>query len=377
MSLQSSQPQPRRTRLAWWRWAILAVLVIALGWIGWLLLSLKGAEDKMYQPLPQGRSTVVVGQHGDTPTPSGAIITQSVASGTPHPTLPANPPAATPITGKLNETARFNILLMGVDERPNIEAARSDTMMLVSIDPVKKTAAFISIPRDMAVQIPGYGEHKMNAAYFYGEYYKEPGGGAALAVATVEKLFGVPIKYYVTINFSGFEKVVDALGGVDINVPYAIDDYEYPTPDNGTMRIHFNAGQQHMDGATALIYVRTRHADGDFARQARQRQLITALRSRALQLDVLPRIPGIISSVGDAVRTNISFDEQIGLVRLLTSMGNEQVVQTAISPEMIYAYSGEGDLGDSFKLDFTAANNELAKLFGGDYGYKLVEENTP
>jgi LCP family protein required for cell wall assembly len=310
----------------------------------------------------------VVGQQVSTPTPGASPLAGRATLGanaiTPS-ALPANPTA---VASSNLSSGRFNILVMGVDQRPQNEASRSDTLILVSVNPISKTVAFMSIPRDMAVQIPGYGEDKINSAYFYGEYYKEPGGGPGLAVATVEQLFKVPIKYYLTVNFDGFQKIVDAVGGIDIDVPYAITDDEYPTPDEKTITIHFDAGLQHMDGARALIYARTRHADGDFARQTRQRQVILAVRSKALQLNMLPNLPNLINSVGDTVQTNLTLGDQIGLAQMLSGISSSNVISCAISADMIVPYS-TARLGDSFTLDWKAAAGELNKLFGGDYGY--------
>ncbi len=313
-------------------------------------------------------------QQVSTATPVSVIprLTAGTSSATPT-ALPATPILS---ADSSLSSGRFNVLVMGVDQRPQNEASRSDTLILVSVNPISKTVAFMSIPRDMAVQIPGYGEDKVNSAYFYGEYYKEPGGGPGLAVATVEQLFKVPIKYYLTVNFDGFHKIVDAVGGVDIDVPYAITDDEYPTPDEKTITIHFDAGLQHMDGAQALIYARTRHADGDFARQARQRQLILAVRSKALQLNMLPNLPNLINSVGDTIQTNLTLGDQISLAQMLSGISSSNVISCAISPDMIVPYS-TAKLGDSFKLDWTAAAGELGKLFGGDYGYTMPAADKP
>ena len=123
--------------------------------------------------------------------------------------------------------------------------------MLANVDTISHTVRIMSIPRDLIVTIPGYGRNKINAAYVFGEYYHEPGGGPGLALQTVSKLFDVPIAYYVTLNFDGFRAIVDAVGGVAIDVPYSIDDDAYPDDEegnpNGTITVHFDAGWQLMD----------------------------------------------------------------------------------------------------------------------------------
>ena len=229
---------------------------------------------------------------------------------------------------------RFNVLVLGTDMRPNDtdHTPRSDTIMLANVDTISHTVRIMSIPRDLIVTIPGYGRNKINAAYVFGEYYHEPGGGPALALQTVSNLFNVPVDYYVTLNFDGFRAIVDAVGGMAIDVPYSIDDDSYPDDEdgnpNGTITVHFDAGWQCMDGKTALRYARTRHADNDFARSKRQLQVIMAIRQKALSLDLLPSIPSIIDKLGGLVQTNIPFDQQLGLAQLGFNMrlGHNHVV---------------------------------------------------
>ena len=117
----------------------------------------------------------------------------------------------------------------------NDPLARSDTLIVLSVDPQAKTAGILSVPRDLQVYLPGYGLQKINAAYFFGEADRLPGGGPGLALATVSQLFDVPIPYYITVDFDGFRKVVDELGGIDLYVPEAIDDPLYPGPYNSYM----------------------------------------------------------------------------------------------------------------------------------------------
>ena len=173
---------------------------------------------------------------------------------------------------------RVNVLLMGIDRREGEPGPwRTDTMILFSLDPINKTASMLSIPRDLWVPLPGYNTHeRINSAYVYGELYAYPGGGGEYAKRAVQYNLGVPVDYYVRIDFRGFEAAIDTIGGIDIDVAERIVDNEYPTPDYGTMRLVIEPGPQHMDGDLALKYARTRHgnAGGDIDRAPRQQQVI-------------------------------------------------------------------------------------------------------
>lgn len=203
---------------------------------------------------------------------------------------------------------RLNVLLMGIDRRPDERCpCRSDTMIVATYDPRSKSAGLLSIPRDLYVPIPAQnaGENRINTALFYGEVVKYPGGGPALAKKTVEYNLGIPIHYYVIIDFAGFQKIVDSLGGVDIDVPNAIRDDEYPTMDYRTMTVEIPAGRIHMNGDLALKYARIRHGSSDFDRSRRQMQVILAVRDRALRIDALSRLPQLVVQLRDTVQTDI------------------------------------------------------------------------
>jgi LCP family protein required for cell wall assembly len=221
----------------------------------------------------------------------------------------------------------------------------------------------------MIVDIPGYGKNKVNAAYLFGEYYHEPGGGQALAVQTMSQFFNVPIAYYVAVNFEGFQRVVDTVGGVDIDVPYSLDDYNYPSDDSGDpfgeIHVHFDQGLQHMDGKTALRYARTRHADNDFARNRRQLQVIMAVRQKALSLNLIPAIPNLIDDLGGMVETNIPFDQQLGLVQLGYNLSASNILTTSIDSTMIVPATLP-DGSEGMDLDHEAAKPLLDHFFGLD-----------
>ena len=233
---------------------------------------------------------------------------------------------------------RVNILLLGIDQRDNkIDKGpwRTDTMILVSIDPATKTASMLSIPRDLWVTIPGYGENRVNTAHATGDIRKYPGGGVALAKKTVWYTFGVPVHYYVRINFVGFEKMIDAIGGITIDVEKRIYDEKYPDQNYGTMVVDIPAGIQHMDGKTALQYARARHGSNDFDRMKRQQQVILAARDKVLSLNIpLLRIPQLIELAGSSIQTDMKLDEVIALAGILRTIDSDNIRHGVIDETM-------------------------------------------
>lgn len=247
-------------------------------------------------------------------------------------------------------TSAMNILVMGIDKRDGEEGPfRTDTMLVFHVDPVAKRAAMLSIPRDLLVQLPDYGYgrrlDRINTANVWGDVYNYPGGGPALAKKTIENNFGIPVDRYVVVDFNGFENFIDLIDGIEINVPEPITDHEYPTPDYGYMTIHFDAGPQHMDGETALIYARTRKSTSDFARAERQQQVVLAVRQKVLSLDIISsltpaNIVRIVREVGASVRTDLSIEEMLMLARTVNEIPDSGIRQAVIDSSMVY--DGEG-----------------------------------
>lgn len=237
-----------------------------------------------------------------------------------------------------------NILLLGLDQRNDERGVptRSDTMIVVMVDQERKRVAMVSFPRDMWVEIPGYAPNRINVANFLGDYHKIPGGGPALAKKTLEHNFGLKIDYYARIDFRGFEKIVDTLGGVTVNVERPIRDTEYPTEDYGTMTIYIPAGVQHMNGEVALQYARSRHTENDFGRAKRQQRLLLAIKDRALQLDVIPKLPSLMGTLLDTVQTDIPPTEVLRLARLAKEIGADGVSTLVIDEKLATPFIGEG-----------------------------------
>jgi LCP family protein required for cell wall assembly len=236
---------------------------------------------------------------------------------------------------------RVTILLLGIDARDRVNegASRTDVMTLVTIDPISQTAALLSIPRDLYVPLPGYNEQqRINTAYFWGEINDLPGGGPGFAEETVTYNFGIPLQRYAVIDFEGFKQIVDAVGGVEIDVPQEIIDYEYPTPDYGTEVLQIPAGQVHMDGELALKYVRTRHGDSDFGRLQRQQQVMLAIRDKAVSIGSINRVPEVLNAVSDSLQTDLTLPEILSLAKKWSQVPRENIHNYRIDETMIQPY---------------------------------------
>jgi LCP family protein required for cell wall assembly len=238
-------------------------------------------------------------------------------------------------TDIVDESQRVNILIMGIDERAHEEGPwRTDTMLVLTLDPVTMSGGMLSIPRDLWVPIPDFEEGRINTAHFLGEVYDYPGGGPALAVKTVQYNLGVPIHHYARFNFDAFEHMVDLIGGIDIYVEEEINDSAYPSHDPadpyGVDPLYIPAGQRHFDGEMALKYARTRYsAGGDFDRAKRQQQVLTAIFEQVTRLDLVPqlapRAPELWQTLEDSVMTDLTLDQVIALARLVSEVESENI----------------------------------------------------
>lgn len=231
---------------------------------------------------------------------------------------------------------RINILLLGVGDSDHAGSQLSDTMMVLSIDPQTNEAAMLGIPRDLWVNIPGYGYSKINAAHAYGEQARQ-GGGPELAKKVVSAALGVPIHYFLRTDFAAFKQAVDSVGGVDVNVEQALYDMEYPCEKNEARMCGFKlkAGPQRLDGATALKYVRCRKGNcgDDFGRAKRQQQVLVALKAKALSMKTIldpNKLAGLVDTVGDNVRTDLQINEMQRLVEISKKVDTNKMLNTVL-----------------------------------------------
>lgn len=262
---------------------------------------------------------------------------------------------------------RVNILLLGIDRRPG-EAfvSRTDSMMVISINPATDSAAILSIPRDLYVQIPGYGQDRINTALVYGARDGDYLDGAALAMQTVSSNLGVPINHFVMVDFGAFVRIIDLLEGVDVQVPYDINDPLYPDMDYGYDPLFIPAGLQHFDGQTALKYARTRHADSDFNRAYRQQQVLFALRSKALSLglgEMLLRAPSLYREVESGIRTDLSLEQILRLAKTVGDIPSENMRNEVLDQDYVTSYRTPGG-ASVLLLNGEVAMPLIQELFG-------------
>lgn len=229
---------------------------------------------------------------------------------------------------------RVNIALLGIGGGDHSGGTLSDTIMVASLDVKTKDVAVVSVPRDLYVKIPSYGSDKINTAHAYGEKYKYAGGGGALAKKTLENNLGVPIHYYARIDFEGFKKAIDVVGGIDITNKATLIDTEYPC-DNNQYRscgYRLNPGKYHMNGLQALKYARCRKGTcgDDYGRAARQQEVLVALRKKAMSLGTISnpaKIAGLIDVVGGNFKTDLSLNE----IKKLVTIGKDVDANKVIS----------------------------------------------
>jgi len=332
---QKARPVARLSTGGWILLGVGLILAIALfiflrGFVAcWQLTSLPG--------LPPASCGVAAANPQTTPGVN--------AEGTPvAPTISSAPQVQMP--PPWDGASRVTILIIGLDyrdwlaaqESPEIQGPpRSDTMILLTIDPISKTAGMLSIPRDMWVNIPGFGYGKINTAYYLGEAYKLPGVGPGLAIKTVENFIGVPIQYYAQIDFGAFTQMIDEIGGLDIEVSETIT--LDPIGQHNTI-YDLPPGNYHFDGAHVLAYARARYTEGDDVDRARrQQQVIFAIRDKILSLGMLPTLvakaPALYQELSTGIHTNMSLDDAIKLGVLGMQIPQENIKKGVIDYTMM------------------------------------------
>ena len=266
------------------------------------------------------------------PTPEG-----TPGSGTPAPTLP-------PWDGK----ERLNVLLVGSDQRKGDTSFNTDTMIVVSVDPETGEVAMLQVPRDMVdVPVPA------NARSLWGNVYRGkinswftqnrnrtdlwPGTtadarGFASLKAILGELYGLDIRYYVMVNFDGFVKVVDTLGGLQVNVQIPVAESTYPLDTGHSGRIYIPAGPQHMTGEQALIYARSRHRSTDFDRGRRQQRVLVSLRDQMSAQAIIANLPGLVDALKGSVKTDIQTSALPRLLALAESVDTKNIRSYVFSP---------------------------------------------
>ncbi len=266
---------------------------------------------------------------------------------------------------------RVNILLMGIGGKGHEAPDLSDTMMVMSINPQTKEAAMLSIPRDLYVKMPKSAQKhayygKINAANAY--------GGPEASKEVVQTVLGVPIHYYTLVDFSGFKRAIDAVGGVDITVKEALYDAAYPCDNNPGKSCGYRqaVGTFHMNGTLALKYARCRKGTcgNDFGRAARQQDVLVALRNKAMQASTLTnpvKLAGLIDTVGDNVKTDMSLKEMTKLAEIIKDVDSSKVLSKVLDTD-----SADSLLIGGTNIISGAGYIEVPKL--GTYDYSDIHD---
>jgi len=358
--------------------ALMVALIFSLG-----VLGLHNAADRQNN----SSSAAALAMATLTPNPDSLIL---VPAGTNDPvsaaattaSVNATRAAASPTPPGLtiqpwNGTTRFTMLLMGIDKRPGESgtAFRTDTLIILSIDPVTHTAGILSVPRDLFVTIPpntvvstNYGLQRINAAYDIGELTK-PGSGATLAMQTVQYNIGIKINAYVVVDFQSVIAIVNAVGGVDVDVASAINDPYYPSMNFGYDPLYIPAGHIHMDGALALKYARSRHQSDDLDRARRQQQIVDAVRDKALNVSMVAQLaaqaPSLWNTLSADIHTDLTFDQLVSLALYAKDIPKANVHQGVIDWHYV---SGQVYQGMDILVPNRAAIGPLmVQVFGANY----------
>lgn len=287
--------------------------------------------------------------------PDGFSPVDSAPTPRPGDPTPTPRPGETPVVALDNNLSgysawdgaeRVTILVMGLDYRDweaGEGAPRTDTMILLTIDPLSKTAGMLSIPRDLFVSIPGFNYERINVAYREGEIYNyaapgSPGGGPGLAMATVEQLLGTKIDFYAQIDFGAFEQMIDELGGVELTIEEEI----LVDPIGERPPRVLETGRRTFPGYLVLAYARARKTEGgDFDRARRQQQVILEIRDRILeQIPILlPKLPALYAELSEGVNTNMTLEQAIRLGLLAKDIPVENILRGSIGEEHIIFFT--------------------------------------
>lgn len=254
--------------------------------------------------------------------------------------------------GPVKLEQRLNVLLLGIDARDGETVTRTDTIILASVDPKSKQMSLLSIPRDTRVNIPKHGWDKINSASVY--------GGIDTTMKVVSDLLGIPVKYYVRADFSGFKNIVDELGGVTLDVEQNM--YHYDPDDGGAYTINLKKGVQRLDGDKALQYVRYRdYAMGDIDRTAHQQKFLVALAKEMLQPSTILKLPSLVPEVNKYVKTNLSLSDMMTLAQAGKKMEDGSIVAQTLPGRPI-----DINGGSYWGVDPDEARQMVANLFNGE-----------
>ena len=317
-----------------------------------------------------------------SPAPDGSGTPAPSDSGSPIPSdnsidFQGTPEISPPPSG------RINILFTGIDSGNGRDHALTDTMLIASIDPATKAVNLISFPRDISQFKLWDGRTfngKLNSLMTYARLHPKefPDGAVNTLTKELGYLLGVPIYYYAAINLDGFKQMVNLVGGVDITYDQDIYDPSYIWEDGAKDGFYFKAGTHHLDGRHALAFVRTRKADSDFARAARQQILLIALRKELTKPSMLPKIPALLKAAAQTVRTDFPESQAADMVALVKDIDDKTIQRYVLGPP--YAvHPPNNTTGGVYilRLNMTRLAKLSVKLFGADSRYYQAPAAVP
>jgi len=315
-------------------------------------------------PSPDGDSLKAPVRDDPTPTPALTPEASPTPAATPQPTMPVAHSQPATIPAFLEQTE--NILVLGTDQRGDGQAWRTDTIMVVAVDHPNRRVGIVSIPRDLWVAIPGYGMGRINQADYLGEARKVPGGGPALTGKLIRETLGIPTQHWVRLKYNGLPRLVDTLGGVTVHLDCPL--YErtpHPTTPNRFVDWSLPAGDVTLDGATAKKFATYRYVTNDSGRARRQQQLIWAMRERALQLDMVPKLPELWGALSDVFSTDLNLLDILRLAQMGASLQPGEVHSLVVGMQVMGNYITPNGAWVLVVRDRSKLESELANLFGG------------
>ena len=303
---------------------------------------------------------------GDNPNPT------DVPGSTPD---PSNLYEATPFATPETADSRITILLTGIDKTTERTHSLTDTLLVLSVDPVSGDTDMVSFPRDTAefpLYMGGTFKGKINSLFSYaGSHPTEfPDGPLPSLARELSFLLGIPINYYAAIDLDGFRLMIDRVGGITVTVDRAIQDSRYDWLDGSNLGFFLSKGTHTLDGRHALAYVRSRYGigDNDFTRAARQQQLLLALRKKLTDPAMLPRLPAVLDVAGDTIRTNFPSERIDEMLELAQGIDEAKIQRFVLQPPVFSKHPPTNTTGGTYilRLNLNAVRALSVMLFGED-----------
>ena len=340
----ASSPQRKWVRIAVPILALVAGIAAGLLVIGWWLWPVQWTDALAVDLAPTDKEKYLdVVAESYTIKKDLVLAQEQLATFAPEeqPALLAD--VQTRVARRLYKTE--NILVLGDDSHHNYAIWRTDSIMVIAIDRENGQVGIISIPRDLYVDIPDYGMERVNVADYIGEVREYPGGGPALASRVISESLGIPTQHYVRVHLGGLSTLVDALGGVTVDLDCPLYEYEFHknkvTGEYDRSLWTLPAGKVLLDGANAKKFATYRYATSDFSRSSRQQQIIWALRNRALEVNLIPKIPELWSALGELYSTDLTLVDVIRLAQFGMELDSSNVHSLSLNMEVLTNHVNE------------------------------------